>query len=131
PILAVLGAVAKGTTTIRGAGELRIKESDRLSQMARGLRAMGAQVEELPDGLRMEGGSPLHGAEIDSAHDHRIPLALSVAAPPAASRRRIWSQRWTACARSASMDSTSPCRTRRKSRSSSTACTARRRASEQ
>src|SRR5439155_978850 len=51
PILAVLGAVAGGTTVIRGAAELRVKESDRLAQMARGLRAMGAQVEELPDGL--------------------------------------------------------------------------------
>jgi len=94
PILAVLGAVAKGTTTIRGAGELRIKESDRLSQMARGLRAMGAQVEELPDGLRMEGGSPLHGAEIDSAHDHRIALAFSVAALAADSPTVISGAEW-------------------------------------
>jgi len=82
PILAVLGAIAEGQTTIRGAGELRVKESDRLAQMAQGLRAMGAWVEELPDGLRIEGrGGKLDGgASVDSAHDHRIALALSVAA---------------------------------------------------
>ena len=82
PILAVLAAVAEGVTTIRGAGELRVKESDRLAQMALGLRAMGARVEELPDGLRIEGrGGRLDGgAQIDSAHDHRIALAFAVAA---------------------------------------------------
>lgn len=82
PILAVLAAVAEGTTVIRGAGELRVKESDRLAQMALGLRAMGARVEELPDGLRIEGrGGRLDGgATIDSAHDHRIALAFTVAA---------------------------------------------------
>jgi 3-phosphoshikimate 1-carboxyvinyltransferase len=82
PILAVLGALAEGPTVIRGAGELRVKESDRLLQMALGLRAMGARVEELPDGLRIEGrGGRLDGgAQIDSARDHRIALAFSVAA---------------------------------------------------
>jgi 3-phosphoshikimate 1-carboxyvinyltransferase len=82
PILAVLGALAEGETVIRGAGELRVKESDRLAQMALGLRAMGAWVEELPDGLRIEGrGGRLEGgAQIDSAMDHRIALAFSVAA---------------------------------------------------
>jgi 3-phosphoshikimate 1-carboxyvinyltransferase len=82
PILAVLGALAEGETVIRGAGELRVKESDRLAQMANGLRAMGARVEELPDGLRIEGrGGRLEGgAQIDSAMDHRIALAFSVAA---------------------------------------------------
>ena len=80
PILAVLAAVAKGTTVIRGAGELRVKESDRLAQMAQGLRAMGVAVEELPDGLRIEGrGGRLEGgATIDSAHDHRIALSFAV-----------------------------------------------------
>jgi len=81
PILAVLGALAEGETVIRGAGELRVKESDRLAQMATGLRAMGAWVEELPDGLRIEGrGGKLEGgAAVDSAHDHRIALAFTVA----------------------------------------------------
>ena len=94
PILAVLGAVASGTTVIRGAAELRVKESDRLAQMARGLRSMGAQVEELPDGLRIEGGRPLHGAEIDSAHDHRIALAFTVAALSADSPTVISGAEW-------------------------------------
>jgi 3-phosphoshikimate 1-carboxyvinyltransferase len=94
PVLAVLGALAKGTTIIRGAAELRVKESDRLSQMARGLRAMGAQVEELPDGLRIDGGRALNGAEIDSAHDHRIALAFSVAALAAKSPTIISGAEW-------------------------------------
>ena len=80
PILAVLGAVAEGETVIRGAQELRVKESDRIAQMAAGLRAMGARVEELPDGLRIQGGGLRGGADIDSAMDHRIALAFSVAA---------------------------------------------------
>ena len=90
----MLGAVASGTTVIRGAAELRVKESDRLAQMARGLRSMGAQVEELPDGLRIEGGRPLHGAEIDSAHDHRIALAFTVAALSADSPTVISGAEW-------------------------------------
>jgi len=94
PILAVLGAVAAGATVIRGAGELRVKESDRLAQMARGLRAMGAQVEELPDGLRIDGGRPLRGASIDAAHDHRIALAFSVAALAADSPTLISGAEW-------------------------------------
>src|SRR5437763_4847040 len=80
PILAVLGAVADGTTVIRGAAELRVKESDRLAQMARGLRAMGAPVEELPDGLRVTGGGRrLRGAGLGSAHATRIPLDFFLA----------------------------------------------------
>ncbi|HKC58763.1 MAG TPA: 3-phosphoshikimate 1-carboxyvinyltransferase [Myxococcales bacterium] len=94
PILAVLGAIGSGTTVIRGAAELRVKESDRLAQMARGLRAMGAQVEELPDGLRLEGGRRLRGAEIDSAHDHRIALAFSIAALAADSPTVISGAEW-------------------------------------
>jgi len=94
PILAVLGAVASGTTVIRGAAELRVKESDRLAQMARGLRAMGARVEELPDGLRIDGVQRLRGAEIDSAHDHRIALAFSIAALAADSPTTISGAEW-------------------------------------
>jgi len=80
PILAVLGALAEGETVIRGAQELRVKESDRIAQTAFGLRAMGAKVEELPDGLRIQGGRLRGGTAIDSAMDHRIALAFSVAA---------------------------------------------------
>ena len=71
-----------------------MKESDRLAQMARGLRAMGAQVEELPDGLRIDGGRPLRGASIDAAHDHRIALAFSVAALAADSPTLISGAEW-------------------------------------
>jgi 3-phosphoshikimate 1-carboxyvinyltransferase len=97
PILSVLGALAEGKTTIRGAGELRVKESDRLAKMAEGLRAMGATVEELPDGLILSGLAPgqrLHGAEIDSAHDHRIALAFSIAALAADSPTTITGAEW-------------------------------------
>jgi 3-phosphoshikimate 1-carboxyvinyltransferase len=80
PILSVLGALAEGETTIRGAAELRVKESDRLAVMAAGLKAIGAHVEELPDGLIVRGGKLRGGATIDSALDHRIALAFSVAA---------------------------------------------------
>ncbi|HEY2029139.1 MAG TPA: 3-phosphoshikimate 1-carboxyvinyltransferase [Myxococcales bacterium] len=80
PILAVLGALAEGETVIRGAAELRVKESDRLAQMAQGLKAIGATVEELPDGLKLRGGKLRGGATVDSALDHRIALAFSVAA---------------------------------------------------
>jgi 3-phosphoshikimate 1-carboxyvinyltransferase len=84
PILAVLGAVAEGETVIRGAAELRVKESDRLAQMVKGLRAIGAEVEELHDGLRVIGaggdGKLRGGATVDAALDHRIALAFSVAA---------------------------------------------------
>jgi 3-phosphoshikimate 1-carboxyvinyltransferase len=98
PILAVLGALAQGTTTIRGAADLRVKESDRLAQMALGLRAMGAQVEELPDGLVIRGlggtGKRLHGAAIDAADDHRIALAFAVAALAADSPTTISGAEW-------------------------------------
>ena len=80
PILSVLGALAEGETVIRGAGELRVKESDRLKQMAQGLSALGAKVEELPDGLRIQGGKLRGGVEIDSAQDHRIALSFAIAA---------------------------------------------------
>lgn len=79
PILAVLATQAKGTTTIRGAGELRVKESDRIAHMAAGLRAMGARVEELPDGLVIDGPAALRGARIDSGGDHRIAMSFAVA----------------------------------------------------
>jgi 3-phosphoshikimate 1-carboxyvinyltransferase len=94
PILAVLGALASGETVIRGAEELRVKESDRIAQMAQGLRAMGADVEELPDGLRIRGGKKLHGASIDSAHDHRIALAFSIAGLVADSPTTISGAEW-------------------------------------
>jgi 3-phosphoshikimate 1-carboxyvinyltransferase len=82
PILFVAAAFAEGRTTMRGLEELRVKESDRLATMAAGLRAIGAQVEELPDGLIIEGtgGGPLAGgATVASQLDHRIAMSFAVA----------------------------------------------------
>jgi 3-phosphoshikimate 1-carboxyvinyltransferase len=80
PILAVAGAFARGRLEVRGASELRVKESDRIKAMVEGLTAMGARIEELEDGFRVEGGRPLRGAAVQSQGDHRIAMALSVAA---------------------------------------------------
>lgn len=80
PALAVAAAFAEGTFTVRGAGELRVKESDRIAALAEGLAALGARVRELPDGLVVEGGAPLRGTRVRSRGDHRIAMALSVAA---------------------------------------------------
>ncbi|MCU0242125.1 MAG: 3-phosphoshikimate 1-carboxyvinyltransferase [Vicinamibacteria bacterium] len=79
PILAVAAACAQGTTTIEGAGELRVKESDRLAAMAEGLRRMNVLIEERPDGLHIEGGRALKGAVVRSFDDHRIAMSLTVA----------------------------------------------------
>ncbi len=83
PLLAVLASQATGETQIRGAGELRVKESDRISAVCQGLTKMGAEVTELPDGLRIRGPSKLFGAEVESHDDHRIAMALAVAAAAA------------------------------------------------
>jgi 3-phosphoshikimate 1-carboxyvinyltransferase len=80
PILAVAAAFATGTTKIRDAAELRVKESDRLAVMAKQLEKMGAKVTEYPDGLDIEGGLPLCGAEVESSGDHRIAMSLAIAA---------------------------------------------------
>jgi 3-phosphoshikimate 1-carboxyvinyltransferase len=79
PILAVAGALASGTTTIRQAAELRVKETDRIAAIAHNLRAMGAQVIELNDGLEIHGRGSLRGARVASFGDHRIAMAFAVA----------------------------------------------------
>lgn len=79
PMLAILATQAEGVTTIRGAAELRVKESDRLSLVARNLRAMGAELEELPDGLIIQGKQKLRGASIETAHDHRLAMGFTIA----------------------------------------------------
>ena len=79
PILAVAAALAHGKTVIADASELRVKESDRLAAIAMNLRAMGAQVAETEDGLEIIGGTPLHGARLDSFGDHRIAMAFAIA----------------------------------------------------
>ena len=79
PVLAVAAAVARGTTTIRDAAELRVKESDRLAATAKELSALGARVRELEDGLVIEGGA-LRGGEVESHGDHRMAMSMAVAA---------------------------------------------------
>lgn len=79
PALAVLATQAEGRTVISGARELRVKESDRIATLARGLTALGATVEERPDGLVIEGPSPLRGGSVDSGYDHRIAMSFAVA----------------------------------------------------
>lgn len=80
PILAVAAAFAEGTTIVKDAEELRVKESDRITVMATQLNQMGASVQERPDGMEITGGRPLKGAEVDSYTDHRIAMSLAIAA---------------------------------------------------
>jgi len=79
PILAVASALASGTTIIRHAQELRVKETDRIAAIAHNLRIMGAQVIEMNDGLEIHGPAPLRGARVASFGDHRIAMAFAVA----------------------------------------------------
>ncbi len=78
PALFVAAALAQGTTRICGAGELRVKESDRIAVMTAGLRQLGVTIEEYPDGARIEGGV-IHGGKVDSYADHRCAMAFAVA----------------------------------------------------
>ena len=89
PALAVAAAFAEGTTRISGAGELRVKESDRIAALAEGLMRMGVAVEERPDGMDIAGGRPLRGAKVRSYGDHRIAMALAVAALAAEGDTRL------------------------------------------
>ena len=89
--LPVLAAIAPftGGLGVRDAGELRVKESDRLSAVTHNLQAMGAEVEQVADGWRIPGGQKLHGAEIESFGDHRIAMAFAIAALRAEGETRI------------------------------------------
>ena len=80
PVLAAVAPYTQQGIEVRDAKELRVKESDRIKAVATNLRAMGAQVEEREDGLKILGGQSLRGAEIDSFGDHRIAMAFAVAA---------------------------------------------------
>ena len=84
PVLCVAAACAAGVTRIRGAEELRHKESDRISAMIEGLRAIGVEVEEYPDGMDIKGGD-ISGGQVDSQLDHRIAMAFAVAGAVASS----------------------------------------------
>ena len=80
PMIAVIACFAKGTTIIKDASELKVKESDRIAVMVDNLSRMGAHITATDDGMIIEGGYPLHGAEIDSHLDHRIAMSFAVAA---------------------------------------------------
>ena len=80
PMLAVLGAVSRSGLRVRDAGELRVKETDRIATVTSNLRKMGAKVTEYETGIDIEGGCRLQGAELDSCGDHRIAMAFAVAA---------------------------------------------------
>ena len=79
PVCAVLAAYADGRTVIRDAAELKVKESDRIHAMTQALSSMGCNITAQDDGMIIEGGRSLHGADIDSFNDHRIAMSLAVA----------------------------------------------------
>jgi 3-phosphoshikimate 1-carboxyvinyltransferase len=91
PVLAVAAACAEGTTTFSDAAELRVKESDRVASVVAALRSIGVDADPRPDGLTVHGGGgrPLAGGTADSAGDHRVAMAMAVAASTAATPIRI------------------------------------------
>lgn len=80
PLLMLLASQAKGQTQLRGAAELRVKESDRLAVMAENLQRMGVELTLFEDGFSIEGPQPLQGAHVESHHDHRIAMTFALAA---------------------------------------------------
>jgi len=89
PILCLAAALADGTTTIRGASELRHKESDRIAGIAAGLTALGATVDVDRDDLRIRGGARLTGTATDSLDDHRLAMTFAIAGLVASGRTTI------------------------------------------
>lgn len=89
PVIAAMACFAAGTTVIRDASELKVKESNRIAVMVESLSAMGADIEETGDGMIIRGGNTLHGAVIDSKKDHRIAMTFAVAALAAEGETRI------------------------------------------
>jgi 3-phosphoshikimate 1-carboxyvinyltransferase len=79
PLVALLGCFAEGETIVRGAGELRLKESDRIAGVVEGLRGLGAEIEATPDGFAVRGTGGLRGGTIDSLGDHRLAMVGAVA----------------------------------------------------
>lgn len=80
PMIAVMAAFAEGTTIIRDAAELKVKETDRIKTTTEGLLAMGVDVTPTDDGMIIRGGNPVHGGQINSYLDHRIAMTFSIAA---------------------------------------------------
>lgn len=89
PALAVAALFATGTTTIKDASELRVKESNRIDTMCHELQKMGAHIQPLEDGMIIEGNATLHGAQVESYDDHRIAMSLSIAALKASTPSEI------------------------------------------
>jgi 3-phosphoshikimate 1-carboxyvinyltransferase len=89
PVLCLAAACAQGVTVISGAGELRVKESDRIATMATELARIGAQVTEQPDGLRVLGGATLYGARCQSYGDHRVAMTMAIAGLVALGETRV------------------------------------------
>lgn len=79
PVIAIMAAAAEGTTVIRDAAELKVKESNRIEVMVENLSAMGCDITATEDGMIIKGGNTLHGAEIDSHLDHRIAMSFAIA----------------------------------------------------
>ncbi|HYP23699.1 MAG TPA: 3-phosphoshikimate 1-carboxyvinyltransferase, partial [Actinomycetota bacterium] len=93
PLLAIAASQAEGKTTVSGAAELRVKESDRIAAMTAGLRALGAEAEERPDGMVIEGPARLTGGAVDSFGDHRIAMSFAIAGLLSAEGVRV--SRWS------------------------------------
>jgi len=89
PILAVVASQANGVTEVRGAAELRVKETDRIATIVRELSELGAKIEALPDGFVVEGPARLRGAEVTSHGDHRLAMSLAVAGLAAEGRTTV------------------------------------------
>jgi len=89
PLIALAGSVAAGTTTIRDAQELRVKETDRIAATVKELSKLGAHIEELPDGMVIHGGVELKAAQVDSHRDHRLAMTLGIAGLVARGRTAI------------------------------------------
>ncbi|HEV2754896.1 MAG TPA: 3-phosphoshikimate 1-carboxyvinyltransferase [Actinomycetota bacterium] len=93
PVLAIAASQAVGRTEVRGAGELRVKESDRIGAMVEGLTAIGGAAEESPDGFAVEGPAPLAGGAVDSRGDHRVAMSFALAGLVSAEGVRV--SRWS------------------------------------
>jgi len=94
PLLAIVASQAAGETRVTGARELRVKESDRLHHLVLGLRAMGADIDELDDGFVLRGPTLLRGAAIDAAHDHRIAMSFAIAGLVADGETEVEGAEW-------------------------------------
>ena len=89
PIFCVAAAMAEGKTTVTGAGELRVKEPDRIRAMVTELKKLNVEIEETPDGFVVQGKSTIHGGYCQSHGDHRVAMAVAIAALAAQTQTQI------------------------------------------